>query len=223
MLSKLFTYYSLKARKNRAKIFKSYFDLDENTRILDLGGGDGSLLATTLDIKPAICIADIDKELLEVAKNKYGFEVMELDESGRIPCAKNQYDIIFCNSVIEHVTVDKKDIYEIQSDKTFRNAAFERQKVFANEIRSKCDKYFVQTPYKYFPIESHSWLPGIFVLMPRKTQISLIKFFNKFWPKKTWPDFNLLTEREMKELFPEAKIVREKSFLFTKSLIAVAN
>jgi hypothetical protein len=213
----------LKARKNRAKIFKSYFNLNENTRILDLGGGDGSLLATTLDIKPAICIADIDKELLEVAKKRYGFEVMELDESGRIPCAKNQYDIIFCNSVIEHVTVDKKDIYEIHSDKTFRTAAFERQKLFANEIRSKCDKYFVQTPYKYFPIESHSWLPGIFVLMPRKTQINLIKFFNKFWPKKTWPDFNLLTEREMKELFPEAKIVREKSFLFTKSLIAVAN
>jgi hypothetical protein len=59
--------------------------------------------------------------------------------------------------------------------------------------------------------------------MPRNTQIKLIKFFNKFWPKKTWPDFNLLTEKEMKELFPEAKIVKEKSFLFTKSLIAIAN
>ncbi|MDQ3682078.1 MAG: class I SAM-dependent methyltransferase [Bacteroidota bacterium] len=223
MLSKLFTYYSLKARKKRAKIFTSFFSLNENTKILDLGGGDGSLLATTLDVKPAICIADIDKDLLKVAKNTYGFDVMELDESGKIPCVKNEFDIIFCNSVIEHVTIDKKDIYDIKSDKNFRTVAFERQRIFANEIRAKCDKYYVQTPYKYFPIESHSWLPGIFVLMPRRTQIKIIIFFNKFWPKKTWPDFNLLTEKEMKELFPEARIVREKSFLFTKSLIAIAN
>ena len=223
MLSKLFTYYSLKARRKRAKILTSYFDINEKTKILDLGGGDGSLLATTLNVKPNVCIADIDTELLETAQNKYGFDVMELDESGKIPCVKNEFDIIFCNSVIEHVTVDKKDIYNIKSGSYFKKVAFERQRVFANEIRSKCDKYYVQTPYKYFPIESHSWLPCVFILVPRPIQIRVIKFFNKFWAKKTWPDFNLLTVKEMKTLFPEAKIVKEKSFLFTKSLIAIAN
>ena len=220
MLTKLFFYYSLNARKKRSKVFTSIFPLDEHTKILDLGGGDGSLLARTLQVKPIICVADIDKKMLETAKNKYGYNTMELDESGKIPCLKNQFDIIFCNSVIEHVTVDKKDMYNIKSDKVFKAIAFERQKAFANEIRSKCDKYYVQTPYKYFIIESHTWLPGVFVFLPRTLQIKTIRLFNKFWPVKTWPDFNLLTVKDMKELFPEAEIIKEKSFLFTKSLTA---
>lgn len=161
--------------------------------------------------------------MLKIAKDTYGYNIMELDESGKIPCVKNEFDIIFCNSVIEHVTVDKKKIYEIKSNKDFKTVAFERQRIFANEIRAKCDKYYVQTPNKYFPIESHSWLPSILVFLPRTIQIKIISFFNKFWPKKTSPDFNLLTEKEMKELFPEAKIIKEKYFLFTKSLIAYKN
>jgi hypothetical protein len=81
----------------------------------------------------------------------------------------------------------------------------------------------VQTPYKYFIIESHSWLPVIIVFLPIIMQIKIIAFFNKFWPKKTVPDWHLLTIKQMKELFPEAKIIKEKSFFFTKSLIAIAN
>ncbi|HVG40531.1 MAG TPA: hypothetical protein VM888_02880, partial [Chitinophagaceae bacterium] len=96
-----------------------------------------------------------------------------------------------------------------------------RQKMFADEIRAKCDKYYVQTPYKYFPIESHSWLPGFIVLLPRSLQMNVISTFGKFWPKRTIPDWNLLTVHDMKILFPEAEIIKEKSAFFTKSLIAV--
>lgn len=223
MLKKLFTYYSAKSRKNRTRIFTSFFHIDSNTKILDLGGGDGHLLANTLGVKPKICVADINKNDLNAAKSKYGFDILELDESGKIPCLKNEYNIIFCNSVIEHVTVDKKDIYYFKTNDKFRVAAFERQRIFANEIRAKCDKYYVQTPYKYFIIESHSWLPVIIVFLPRIMQIKIIAFFNKFWPKKTVPDWHLLSIKQMKELFPEAKIIKEKSFFFTKSLIAIAN
>ncbi|MCB0634875.1 MAG: hypothetical protein KDD15_34320, partial [Lewinella sp.] len=79
----------------------------------------------------------------------------------------------------------------------------------------------VQTPNKYFIIESHSWLPGFIAWIPRSMQIRLIRFFNKFWAKETAPDWHLLTYRQMQQLFPDATIYRERRFGFTKSLIAV--
>jgi SAM-dependent methyltransferase len=220
MLRKLFSYYSTRARAKRTRIFKSFFSVTDDTKILDLGGGDGNMMISMGLNKKNIFVADFDKDALAKATQN-GLNIVQLDESGKIPCAKNEYDIIFSNSVIEHVTVDKEDVYKIKTNKEFRAAAWERQKYFASEIQDKCDKYYVQTPYKYFIIESHSWLPIIIVLVPRKVQIAMIRFFNKFWPKQTSPDWNLLTVKDMQLLFPGAKIIKEKSFFMTKSLIAV--
>jgi hypothetical protein len=44
---------------------------------------------------------------------------------------------------------------------------------------------------------------------------------NRFWPKKTDPDFHLLTPADMRLLFPDAEICYERSFGLLKSLIAV--
>lgn len=220
MLKTLFKHYSGRARAKRAKIFHSYFPIGENTKILDLGGHDGEYIMTMGIDKKNIYVADFDLVALEKAR-KNGLNTVVLDESGRIPCAKNDYDVIFSNSVIEHVTVDKDDMYKFKTNKSFREAAWVRQKLFADQIREKSDKYYVQTPYKYFIVESHSWLPVIIVMLPRTWQMGVIKFFNKFWPKQTSPDWNLLTAKEMQKLFPEAKIVKERSLFMTKSLIAV--
>jgi hypothetical protein len=103
----------------------------------------------------------------------------------------------------------------------FTAAAFFRKRVFAEEIRRIGKRYFVQTPYKYFPIETHTWLPAFILLLPRGILIRLIQFNNKWWIKKTIPDFNLMTRKMMKELFPDAEIIPEKLFGFTKSLIAI--
>jgi len=59
----------------------------------------------------------------------------------------------------------------------------------------------VQTPNKYFLLETHSWLPFIQYL-PRFVLIPFIKFMNKFWIKKNQPDWNLLDKKDMKKLFP---------------------
>lgn len=221
MLRLIFNYYSAKVREKRLKIFQSYFHIGPKTKILDLGGGDGHLISTIKSLdKKNIYIADINKNALQKAKAN-GFNVMELDESGIIPIKKNEFDIIFSNSVLEHVTVNKRDMYKIKTNKEFKIAAIQRQQNFAHEIRTKSDKYFIQTPYKYFLLESHTWLPGIIVLFSRILQIAIIKKFNKFWPKKAKPDWHLLTFKEMQELFPDALIIKEKSFFVLKSLIAI--
>ena len=66
-------------------------------------------------------------------------------------------------------------------------------------------------------------IADILVLLPRVVLIRVIRFFNLFWFKKTDPDWNLLTLNQMKELFPEAMIYKEKKWGVTKSLIAIYN
>ena len=123
--------------------------------------------------------------------------------------------------MIEHVTVDKANVYNMLSTKEFQKKAIGRQRRFAEEIRRVGKAYFVQTPYKYFPIETHTWTPFVTVFLPRRLQVSFIRFLNRFWPKKTNPDWNLLTIQPMKQLFPDSEIITERSFGFVKSIMAV--
>jgi SAM-dependent methyltransferase len=185
-----------------------------------LGSEDGSYIAGIVPFRKNVFIADIDPEMLSLGRARYGFETVLLDESGVLPFEDNYFDIVHCNSVIEHVTIDKKQQWSFQSQKEFTEIAFERQKQFANEIRRVGKGYFVQTPNKNFVFESHTWLPLI-QFLPRPFLIKTIRFLNKWWVKKTAPDWNLLTVKQMSELFPDALIVREKVLGLTKSLIAI--
>lgn len=225
MIKYLKNKFSSNAREKRAQLFCQKLKPQGYDNILDLGGGDGShinrIIKNCKSANVNITISDISKEALEHAKKEYGYDTLIIDESSALPFADNAYDIVFCNSVIEHTTIPKKDIWTFKNTKQFRKESLRRQSVFADEIRRISKAYFVQTPYRYFIIESHSWLPGIIVLLPRWLQINIIKFFNKFWPKQTSPDWNLLTYKDMERLFPDARIYKEKSLGLTKSLIAI--
>ena len=133
------------------------------------------------------------------------------------------FDFLFCNSVIEHVTVDKCEAYKKISNREFKERSYIRQQKLAEEINRVSKKYFVQTPNRHFIIESHLWFPTLYLYLPRLMQLKIIRFLNKHWIKNSSPDFSLLTEKEMKLLFPEAKIFIERSLLFKKSLIAIKN
>jgi len=63
-------------------------------------------------------------------------------------------------------------------------------------------------------------MPSVILLLPRHTLIRLINWLNRFWIKQTEPDWNLLSMREMRELFPEAELHIEWWFGLPKSLIA---
>jgi len=221
-ITKLALSFSERSRQKRAKLFHHWLCPTENSIILDLGSEDGSYIAEIIPFRKNVFIADIDEEMLSRGRARYGFETVLLDESGVLPFEDDYFDIVHCNSVIEHVTIEKIQRWLLQSAKQFTEVAFERQKQFANEIRRVGKSYFVQTPNKNFVFESHTWLPVI-QFLPRPLLIKAIRFLNKWWVKKTSPDWNLLTGRQMKELFPDALIVRERVLGFTKSLIAVSH
>ncbi len=222
LLRKVAQIYSKRSRKKRARIFLQYLNPQKDDKILDLGGGDGSHLASIIPYRKNVYIADILSEKLSIAKDVHGFEhIVLLDESGKLDFPDQFFDILFSSSVIEHVTVRKDEVGAITSTREFSNLAYLRQKHFASELRRVAKRYFVQTPNKNFPIESHSWQPAFIVWLPRRLQIGIFKFFNAWWPKKVSSDWHLLTIRQMRELFSDSTIVLEKSFGFTKSIMAI--
>ncbi len=213
-----------KARERRAAVFRRAFQIGEDTKILDLGSEDGSNINLVLQgtpIKPEhVYIADIDPALIEKGKITYGYIPVVINESGNLPFSDRFFDIVYCSSVIEHATVSKDQVWSLRSGAEFRRRALVRQQEIASEIMRVGKQYFVQTPYKHFPIESHSWLPLVSWL-PRRMLVALLKLTNVVWVKKTSPDWCLLNKSEMENLFQGAHIVDEKFYGLTKSIMAI--
>ncbi len=122
----------------------------------------------------------------------------------------NKFDIVFSNSVIEHVG----DFYD--------------QMKMAKEVQRVGKAYYVQTPNYYFPIEPHYRAIG-FQFLPFNTKVYALQKFKMGRAEKI-TDRNsaineanrirLLKPKELKYLFPQANIFKERFFGFTKSLIA---
>ena len=220
--------YSLqdKSRCKRKRIFLNQFSLHKDIKILDLGGWDGKYIANILEDQDVLCknvyIADIDHKAVFKAQEQYGFKAIHLCEHETLPFPNDFFDIVFCSSVIEHVTFPKKDIWKIRSGEQFRKVAMQKQHQFASEIRRIGKNYFIQTPYRWFPFETHVQLPFVNYL-PRSYALGLIKWTNRYWIKKTQPDWNLLSKSNLGELFPDGKFFQEKFLFLTKSLIIVKN
>ncbi len=222
-VKRLFAAYSHRARARRARLFRERFTLTETTRILDLGSETGAAIRAVLEgtaVRPEhVYIADIRPDVVLSGARQYGFMPVVVPESGSLPFPDGFFDIVHCSSVIEHVTLPKEEVWRVTSGKQFRRDAWARQQQFAAEIRRLGRQYFVQTPYKHFPLESHSWLPFV-AWLPRGMLLRLFRLTNRFWVKKTAPDWNLLVRAQLAQLFPDARIVAEKSFGLTKSLMA---
>ena len=119
------------------------------------------------------------------------------------------FDVVFSNSVIEHV------------------GDVERQAAMAGEVRRVARRYWVQTPYKHFPIEAHfvfpcfQYLPGPFrEVVARAWPFSYAKMLG-LDPMQEARHIWLLDRRRMRALFPDADLLVERFAGLTKSLIAV--
>jgi hypothetical protein len=216
---------SRKFRSRRKEIFLHSFEISPSTRILDLGAEGGahihSVLSGTAARPTNVYIADIEQASNKGADD-FGYASIIIPELGQLPFENLFFDIVFCSSVIEHVTIPKQELYRLKSDQEFKCRSFARQGEFAQEIRRIGKGYFVQTPNRNFPFETHTWLPFV-QFFPRPILLRLLRVTNKIWIQNSDPDWNLLNESQMRQLFPNAAIVKEKVLGLTKSFIAVKN
>jgi SAM-dependent methyltransferase len=212
---------SATCRVRRGRLFVQRLQPAATDKILDLGGGRGGYIAGIVPYRSNVTIADADPAMLKDATEVFGFETVRLDGSAKFPIPDGRYDIVFCSSVIEHVTGQRELIPNLVTSEQFAASAQAAQANFAAELRRIAKRYFVQTPHKYFPLESHSFLPFFVVLLPRRWQIALLEFCGRHWIKQAQADFHLLTVKQMRALFPDAEIVLERYCGFVKSIVAI--
>lgn len=223
-LQKFISHVRTASRHKRSALFHATFELDENTRILDLGGANGihvhALLSGTA-VRPAnVHVADTDHAAVQVAADRFGYVPVPLGAGEALPYEDGWFDIVLCSSVIEHVTVPAAEIWTERSGARFGLRARAQQAAFARELVRVGRGYFVQVPCRWFPVETHTWLPFV-AYLPRSWQCAIIAVSNRIWIKQTVPDFYLPTAAEMRGYFPQAKLCRERFMGFTKSLIAI--
>ena len=102
---------------------------------------------------------------------------------------------------------------------------WEKQQAFALEARRVARRLWIQTPARSFPIEAHLLAPYIQYL-PKSVQHRIVRWTPRglLTPDvvhEIVDEVRLLTYKEVKQLFPDCRIVKERLFGLTKSYIAV--
>lgn len=192
-----------KFRKRRFEKFLSVLSVTKNNTILDVGGSpyfwEGSGLEDKVTILNNRLPNDQPKPYRWVKGDACNMDMFD-DRS---------FCLVFSNSVIEHV------------------GDFSRQQKMAGEIRRVGKKYWVQTPYRHFPIEPHFIFP-FYQYLPHPLRIAIARTWPFSYAKIlgldpifTCEHIWLLNYRQMCFLFPDGRILREKFLGYTKSLVAV--
>jgi len=196
--------FASKMRMKRFALFNFFIrELNRPIRILDVGGTQEFWEKTDLIGK-----SDIEITLVNLAREvaPYTNIVSVIGDAKNLQQFKDkEFDIVFSNSVIEHL------------------GEYDHQYQAANEIMRVGKRYFVQTPNKYFPLEPHFLFP-FFQFLPLLCKVLLVRHFNFGWYRGPNREnearlIRLLTEKELKKMFPAGTIYREKILGLTKSFI----
>ncbi|MGH2803497.1 MAG: class I SAM-dependent methyltransferase [Thermoleophilaceae bacterium] len=184
---------SRRARAARRQLFERLMQPGPDDPIVDVGCGQAGLAA----FAPDLAITGVDREPRPgYAAGRHRF--LQGDATA-LPFADAEFEIAYSNSVVEHI-VDPG-----------------ARQQFADEVRRVARRYFVQTPDRWFPVEPHSLLPLVHWL-PRRLGRRLWRLGVSGDP---FDETLLLGPRELRALFPDARIVRERLGPLTKSLVAV--
>ena len=179
-----------RARQRRHELYRAAMSPGPEETILDVGCG--ALLERRQPLGADITGLDA------ADRPDYPGRRFVRGDARALPFEPGSFDIAYSNSLIEHL--DPAD-----------------RPRFAAEIRRVADRYWVQTPNRYFPIEPHVLLPG-FQFLPEAARRRLWRLG---MPGTPYEPIELLGATELRELFPDAVILRERFAGLTKSLIAV--
>jgi SAM-dependent methyltransferase len=171
-LARLASPLAARARARRHERFFALTRLPEGARVLDLGCGALGLRA----LEPQLDITGVDLQ----ERPDYAGPFVRADATEDLPFAEDEFDLVYCSSVIEHVSPD-------------------RRQRFAGELRRVGRGWYVQTPAFSFPLEPHALLPAAHWL-----PVPLRKRYWRFGAAGDWEEISLLRRAELERLFGPA-------------------
>lgn len=195
-------------RRRRMQRLAALFDIRPDWLVLDVGGTPA--IWDLCPVRPRLVILNQPR-----AREPVPPGVLYVDGDGTaLPFPDKAFDLVFSNSVIEHL------------------GSPEAMQRFAAEVCRTGRRYFIQTPDAASPVEPHLYTPFLHWL-PRRWQRALAPRFSlwsllsaasadqrEFYIRHFLEEIRLLRAAELHELFPEARILRERCCGLPKSLIA---
>lgn len=199
-------------RRRRFAAFQRLIsDLPRPVEIIDVGGSE--LFWRNMD-----ALGDADPQLRVTIVNVSAYAsshpaitMIQADATDLSMFDDRQFDVAFSNSVIEHVGGERE------------------QRLVASEISRVARGYFVQTPDRFFPIEPHFLFP-LFQFLPVRARVWLAMRWKWSWfgrpaderaARELVESVRLLSAADMRRLFPDAELQRERVLGLSKSLVAV--
>jgi hypothetical protein len=193
-------------RQQRNEEFKRRFPDLAEMRVLDLGGT--AISWRVLGLRPgSVTVVNLghDEGPCEPWMN-----IVQADA-----CAGGfgKYDLVFSNSLMEHL------------------GGHARREQFANVVQESAPSWWVQTPYRYFPIEPHWIFPG-FQFLPFRTRVLICQHWNTLHApaRKDAAEaaaevasVELISATEMRTYFPTSEIWFERIAGIPKSIVAIKN
>jgi hypothetical protein len=168
-------------------------------RLLDVGGGPGIGGEFVRLYEQFDEVVSVNLTVPQTNTNGMIAETIVAD--GRnLPFGDGSFEWVFSNAVIEHV------------------GGWSAQQRFANEVRRVASHgYFVTTPNRFFPVEPHAMLP-FYQFLPQAAQRKVASYSPGYLRK--YEEIHLLSSRQMKALFPEARVRAVGFPVLGNSLIA---
>jgi hypothetical protein len=195
-------------RARRWEWFRSEFPDIGSMSVIDLGGTPEAWLRAP--VRPAsVHVVNIEPQAAPPAT-----EWIRADQADacNLPdrISRARYDLVFSNSVIEHV------------------GGHAQRMRFAEAVHALSGRHWVQTPYRYFPVEPHWLFPGL-QFMPLALRARLAYHWPLVHTKAgsfndallASMEVELISRTEMRFYFPNSDIRAERGLGLAKSLIAI--
>lgn len=197
-------------RRKRFALFRKLIaTVPRPIRILDVGGEIPFWQNMQFTEEPGITFTLVNRQEKVTDPAFANFTSMAGDARHMPLFADQSFDVVFSNSVIEHV------------------GTLDDQRHMAQEVQRIGKRYFVQTPNRFFPIEPHFLFP-FFQFLPMGVRVFLVSHvalgarsqrLDATAARARVSEIRLMTLRELRTLFPGAAIYRERVFGLTKSFI----